>query len=173
MQHSIGATPCAALLFTIVACSERPRSETGDPDAGTTHAATTGGGGHGAGGAPSDGGVDAGRDAGAPTVVVTPDCVGVADVTVELSTTEDNEFLIDGRVGFSMALSVDDVVRFSTATDHNFESVPGTPSEFFFKSGEPGAHIACLRFTAPTPRPVGYECDPHAGDGMVGTLTVE
>jgi plastocyanin len=130
----------------------------------------------GAGGSAAEGGAggSGGEGGAAPTTVeLIPDCIGIPMVAVDVTTTELNEFVIDGVVGFSLALAVDDVVRFSTATDHNIESVPGTPSQFFFKSGTPGPHTACLRFTAPTMGPVGFECDPHTGDGMVGTLTVE
>ena len=114
-------------------------------------------------------------DAGASTVVVTADCVGITDIAVELGSNGNNEFTIDGAVRSTLELEVGDVVRFSTAHDHNFESAPGVPDAFRFTTGpaEAGGQTACVRFTAATPSPVRYECDPHVGDGMIGTLTVD
>jgi plastocyanin len=105
------------------------------------------------------------------TVIVIPDCIGVENVAVELSTTELNEFTIDGVVGFSLSLAAGDVVRFSTGSDHNFESVPGRLRSSSSRAVQQ-SHTS-LRFTTATPGPIGFECDPHTGDGMVGTLTVE
>jgi plastocyanin len=179
------------IVFLPLACATCEDSGDSRSEGSSTSRSTTssGAGGDGAGGAGGTGhgpgahtSSGAGGDAGGggtgggnvdSTVVVIPDCVGVDDVAVELSTTELNEFTIDGTVGFSLSLVAGDVVRFSTGSDHNFESVPGTPPQFFFKSGAAVAHVACLRFTAATQGPIGFECDPHTGDGMVGTLTVE
>ena len=106
------------------------------------------------------------------TVTVTSGaCVGGADYQLTVAAGPVFQQVGGGPPNPTINLTVGDKLEFSTTGMHNFESAPGTASQFTFESNPvvSGGHTACLTFTAATPSAIMYQCDMHpvAMNGML------